>query len=178
MAKNKQATVGWQEYLDAQMSIRRDYVNSRFANIQDHEKEMRERMDDLATRTHSSIDRTRESFRLALEAFEQRMNDKFDAKEKASEKADEVAAERLGRMDSFRDRITADASLYVTRDQLDLTFKARDADINLLKTAVSTRSGQEGGVSKLWFVIVSVFAMLGGVGAVISAGVNLSRTVN
>jgi hypothetical protein len=101
---------------------------------------------------------------------------RFSSVEKAMEDHDksirnimEIFDERLGRFNAFRDQISAERSLYVTRDQLDVTSKGIMDQIDILKRAITLTAGKDTGVSKVWGTIVIGFSIMAAIGTISTA---------
>ena len=165
--------VGWRHYVDGQFEIRREYVNVQFNSLRQKIADNQRDIELFDGKYNAIIEHAKEGLRLAIGAAEARINDKFTATGKALEKADEVLQERLRRNDAFREKLQADAALMVTRDQLELTLKSISTELDLLKRAVTLRTGETGGMTKVGSAVVMAFTGIAGVAATISAAITI-----
>jgi len=147
MKEDVSPTVTLHEYLTTMNQLRREYVDSRFA--------------------------AGEKSVLGLEKWihdaERRINERIDEKEKTSDNRYVLLEERMQRMAAFRDQITGERGLYVTRDQLETTKVSIANEIDILKRSMQISSGREVGTSKVWQAIVAALAGMAAIGTSITA---------
>lgn len=102
---------------------------------------------DKAERTlQISLDKAERNLQTALEAAEKRVNEKFIVTKESQEKAEGVLLARVGEIERFRDQLTGERALYVTRDQLDLIIKSTRAEAAPLLTQQAWTKGRDAAI--------------------------------
>lgn len=89
---------------------------------------------------------------------EKRVADRFHAQQVALDKAEHALSLRLEAMNEFRDQITRERALYVTRDQLDLSIKVLASSISPLQSSQSFLRGRDA-------AIIGIIGLLAGIAA-------------
>ena len=75
--------------------------------------------------------------------MDKRTTGHFETQQVALDKAEQALSLRLEAMNEFRDQITQERALYVTRDQLDLSMKIVTTTVQPIQTAQTLMRGRE-----------------------------------
>jgi flagellar hook-basal body complex protein FliE len=113
-----------------------------------------------------ALDKAERNLQTALEAAEKRVNEKFIVLDLATGRDAALLAERLHNMNQFRDQITSERALYVTRDQLDSIIKSLSLDIRPLQAQETSGHAQREFLEAArrrnqWMIGVAVVVLLG-----------------
>ena len=115
---------------------------------------------DKAERTlQMALDKAERNLQIALEAAEKRVNEKFGVQKEAAESAAIVLKEKLHDMNAFRQQISAERALYVTRDQLSLTHEGIDLRMKGIEGLAANYQGRMWAVGAVISVIVSLLTI-------------------
>lgn len=153
------------EYFDVQIKALSD-------RIREAETLRNESLNRAAERLQDGLNKAEKQLQIALIDAEKRVNEKLEARDKANDKADAVLNERLAQMNQFRDQISAERLLYVTRDQQDLTLKSLRDQVDILKRSMELSIGKDAGISKVWGGVAVAFSVTAAIGTGIMAVAN------
>ena len=116
---------------------------------------------DKAERTlQISLDKAERNLQVALEAAEKRVNEKFVVQKEAVEKAESVLTARLATFDRFREEISGERALYVTKDQLDLILKSVQGDLQPMRSRAAWTSGAWAAVCAMAALVLALLSLL------------------
>lgn len=153
----------------------RDYVDSKIESTRDF---LLARIESLKS-TFDQWQEFRDRFIAGLQAdvasVEKRFDEKLRAIDISHEKDQQLVEERMDRFSQFRDQITAERGLYITRDFLDVTVKGMYTDIDLAKRAAISSAGRDAGVSNTWKYIAVAFSIVAAVAAIGTLVINVVK---
>ena len=116
----------------------------------------------------ASVDKTEQQLQHSITETEKRIRESMIEKEISNAKMYTLLEERVSRLTQFRDTISSERGLYVTRDQLKVLSDAIDVDLDLLKRGIQISTGREVGITKTWGAILIAFNIMIGITALVS----------
>ncbi len=117
----------------------------------------------------AAVDRIEQQLQHMIQDVERRTVERIEERDKTTGHAHHLLEERMTRMSQFRDQITGERGLYVTRDQLELTAKNIVTELDIVKRSMQISSGRDVGVGKVWSAVLIAFSIMAAMAAVVAA---------